>query len=52
MLIGSCEPDNDRYIALNLIECLNKTDGYIITTGDSSENVYQDDLSRPVIEVS
>ena len=26
MLIGSCEPDNDRYITLNLIECLNKTD--------------------------
>ena len=43
MLIGSCEPDYDRYITLNLIECLNKTDGYIVTTGDSSENVYQDD---------
>ena len=44
MLIGSCEPDNDRYITLNLIVCLNKTDSYIVSTGDSSENVYQDDL--------
>lgn len=44
MLICSCEPDDDRNITLNLVECLNKSDCYIITASDSSKNINQNNF--------